>query len=182
MESEEENFSSHLSERLLVAEGGSESRTGGGLQAGGVGGGLLPRVWLQLPGLRFWRLDNTAHPPSRLRESVLFRSTSAKPFRSDKYTNIAEKMMEGGKEIRFQLVQEELGGTLRNFPTTAADSKHRLGFAISPVVNTLPPSLATHSPTHSGAASGHSSLSDAEQSRCHFFSPLKLQEFHSLPW
>ena len=50
LESEEETFSSHLSEPLLMAEGGSESRTGGGLQAGGVGGGLLPRVWLQLPG------------------------------------------------------------------------------------------------------------------------------------
>lgn len=49
MESEEENFSSHLPEPLLVAAGGSESRTGGGLQAGGVGGaapqGLAPASW-----------------------------------------------------------------------------------------------------------------------------------------
>lgn len=41
-------------------------------------------------------------------ECSLIRSISAKPFRSDKYTDFAEKMMEGEKEIKFQLVQEEL--------------------------------------------------------------------------
>ena len=42
MESEEETFSSHLSEPLLMAEGGSESRTRGGLQAGEWVGGCSP--------------------------------------------------------------------------------------------------------------------------------------------
>ena len=81
LESEEETFSSHLSEPLLMAEGGSESRTGGGLQAGGVGGGLLPRVWLQLPGLHLWRSDNTAHPPSLL--SVPGRVFFSGPFQQN---------------------------------------------------------------------------------------------------
>lgn len=111
VESGEKTFSSHLSEPLLVAEGGSESRTGEWPAGWRSGWGLLSKVWLQLPGFQPWQsstLPIQPHCSVSQGECSLIRSISAKPFRSDKYTDIAEKMMEGEKEIKFQLVQEEL--------------------------------------------------------------------------
>lgn len=118
---------SHLSEPLLVA---------GWAQSPGLGvacrlreWGLLPGSGLQLPG-SVSAIGQHCSPTVTAQGECSFQVHFSKPFRSDKYTNIAEKMMEGEKRNQIPASAGGAGRNTDDFPTTAAaDSKHRIWFS-----------------------------------------------------